>query len=139
MQKIIPVVNSILMHEEQILLLRRSPHLYSQAGKWSGVSGLLDAGQTAIAQAYQEIDEEIELTRADLILLAQSEPVHLPDSERENRILQVHPFLFSVRDPKKIIMNYENDRLEWVRFEQIKEFQTVSGLEEIIQNLLDQL
>jgi ADP-ribose pyrophosphatase YjhB (NUDIX family) len=68
----------------EVLLLRRSERVGTYRGLWAGVSGYLEA-KSQLEQAYREMEEEVGLRSEDLRLLAEGEPLVVPDERVDTR------------------------------------------------------
>ena len=106
------VVTCFLQYEARILLLRRSSAVRTYSGKWAGVSGSIESS-TPLGQAKREIQEEVGLEKADVQLLRHGEPLDVSDAE-QGLHWRVPPFLFVVRDPSLIWLNWEHVESRWV-------------------------
>jgi 8-oxo-dGTP diphosphatase len=124
------VVTAFLKHQGKILLVRRSQQVGSYQGRWSGISGYLEA-PTALAQALQEIWEETGLKEEDVTLLKSGTPL-LVDDPTSPVLWEVHPFLFQIKDPDAIHLDWENTTLRWVDPEDLSQYPTVPGLAEAL-------
>ena len=122
------VVTCFLQHGARILLLRRSSAVSTHRGKWAGVSGGIEA-PAPLAQAMQEILEETGLREADVRLLRQGEPLDVLDWEHGVE-WRVHPFLFAVRDPSLIRLDWEHDDSRWIDPAEMGQVETVPMLKE---------
>ena len=85
------VVTCFLEHEGKIALLRRSPGVSTYKGRWAGVSGYIEEGNTPYEQALVEIKEETSLDEEDTRLVKQGEPLEAVDEELGKKWL-IHPF-----------------------------------------------
>ena len=131
---------------DEVLLLRRSERVGTYRGRWAGVSGYLEAGRP-LEQAYREIEEEVGLGRGDVRLLAQGEPLAVPDETIDTR-WTVHPFLFEVvteggepgddaGDLKvaptgSLRLDWEHTESRWVKPAELLALKTVPGLAEAL-------
>ena len=122
------VVTSFLQHNGRILVLKRSNAVRTHRGKWAGISGSMERGAT-LDQALREIREETGLGQADVRLLRRGEPLDVTDSENQVE-WRVHPFLFGVRDPSHIELDWEHTDSRWIDPRQIRELDTVPMLAE---------
>lgn len=116
--------------QAEVLLLRRSERVATYRGRWAGVSGYLEAG-TPLEQAYREIEEEVGLERADVRLLAEGEPLVVPDEAIDRRWM-VHPFLLEVLRPEHVRLDWEHTESRWVKPEEVAALQTVPSLAEAL-------
>lgn len=119
------VVTAFLRHHGRILVVRRSAAVGTYHGRWSGISGYLEA--TPLEQAFTEIREETGLATADVELRAQGEPISITDPDLGVR-WTVHPFLFEVYAPEKIRLDWENLEMRWVDPEELSRLETVPAL-----------
>lgn len=124
------VVTDILRHKGRILLLQRSDRVGSYRGQWAGVSGYIEAGESAEAAAKRELEEELGLGGARLARATD------PQSFRDGEVVwTVYPFLFDVRDPK-VKVDWEHRGYEWVSPEDVSKYATVPGLQKLVCKLL---
>lgn len=121
------VVTCFLEHEGLVLVLRRSGQVRTHQGRWAGVSGYLEAA-TPLEQAYQELQEEVGLGPDDVELVAQGEPLDIPDPPNDT-LWRVHPFRFLLRDPSRVRLDWEHTESRWVPPEEIAVLETVPQLE----------
>ena len=116
--------------QAEILLLRRSDRVSTYQGLWAAVSGYLEA-ESPLDQAYREVEEEVGLGRGDVRLLAQGEPLVVPDKTIDTR-WSVYPFLFEALRPEHIRLDWEHTESRWVRVEEMGGLETVPRLEEAL-------
>lgn len=128
------VVTVFLTHRSKILLLKRSNEVGTYKGHWAGVSGYLESNN-ALAQALTEMAEEVGLGKEDVTLLRAGKPLEIVDRTR-GRAWRVHPFLFAVHEPDKIILDWENKEMRWILPEEIVQFQTVPALKEALDRVI---
>jgi 8-oxo-dGTP diphosphatase len=130
------VVTCFLLHrggDDEILLLRRSQQVGTYRGRWAGVSGYIEETDP-LTQAYTEIEEETGLAREDVQLLRTGEPLEVVDVEADRRWI-VHPFLFEVREPAKIQVDWEHSETRWIRPQDIFHYETVPQLAETLMRV----
>jgi 8-oxo-dGTP pyrophosphatase MutT (NUDIX family) len=89
-----------------------------------------------LQQAKREIREETGITDTALRLVAQGEPLEVPDSELQVCWI-VYPFLFEIDDREGIRLDWENTELCWVAPERVQAFATVPKLAEALQRCLE--
>lgn len=126
------VVTCFLKFGAKILLLRRSELVGSFQGKWAGVSGHVET--TADEQALVEIEEEASLCREDLKLLKRGRPLEVNDDEAGVKWV-VHPFLFQIKEPGKIKIDWEHQEIRWIDPEDIDNYDTVPMLKEVLEQV----
>jgi 8-oxo-dGTP pyrophosphatase MutT (NUDIX family) len=121
------VVTSFLEENGKILLLRRSARVGTYQGRWAGVSGGIDPGNTPEQQARQEIREETGLADADVELVSNAAPLAIDDVAGGLQWL-VYPFRFLVRHPERIRTDWEHVEARWVAPTDLASYETVPNL-----------
>ena len=129
------IVTSFLKNDENILILKRSDMVKSMKGLWAGVSGMIEQDETPLVRAKIEIFEEVGLEEKHIKLLKSSEQIKVESPQYRNHQWEIFPFLFETKNTK-IKLNWENSDFKWINVDQIKEFETVPNLEEILLNLI---
>lgn len=103
-------------------------------GRWSGISGYLE--HKPLEQALVEIREETGLSGDEIELVKKGEPLEILDAE-QNRRWRVHPFLFHVKRPDAVRLDWENLELHWITPSEIDNYETVPSLKETLARCLD--
>jgi len=127
------VVTCFLEHGKRILILKRSHKVGTYRRSWAGVSGYIEKDD--VEQAFTEISEETELYRNDLKLIKKGEPLEVIDRSL-NRKWIVHPFLFHVKAPDKIRIDWEHTDAKWIEPKELTNYKTVPGLEEALRRVI---
>jgi len=122
------VITAFLRHQGKILLVKRSEKVGSYQGRWSAISGYLD-DPTPLAQAQREIREETGLETSDIKLIRCGDPLEIPSPEH-HCCWVVHPFLFDIKDPQHIRLDWENCESSWIEPASISNYTTVPMLQE---------
>lgn len=123
------VVTCFLEHESKIPLLRRSQRVGTYRGRWAGVSGYIEEGNTPYEQALKEIREETGLSQEDVQLVKEGQPLEVIDEELGRKWV-VHPFRFRVMSPQKIRIDWEHTEMKWIDPKEIGKYETVPKLAE---------
>jgi len=123
------VVTCFLEREGKICLLKRSRQVGTYRGRWAGVSGYLEEGNTPYQQALEELREEAGLAEEDLELLKTGEPLEAVDEELGRKWV-IHPFRFRLLSLEKLRIDWEHTEFRWIKPEKITEFETVPKLAE---------
>lgn len=127
------VVTCFLENNNRILILKRSEKVGSYRGQWAGVSGYMESND--IEQACTEIKEETGLNKADIEIRAKGSPLEITDNKMGRKWI-VHPFLFHVKSPGKIKIDWEHIESQWIEPEDIDKFDTVPGLGKALNRVL---
>ena len=128
------VITVFLSHAGKILVLKRSTKVGTYQGYWSGVSGYLERTDP-LDQAYTEISEEVGLSSDQVTLIRREAPLEVVD-QVQGRAWRVYPFLFAVREPEQIRLDWENTEMRWINPSELSRLQTVPGLAEVLQRVL---
>ena len=123
------VVTCFLESGDKILLLRRSGQVSTYQGRWAGVSGYIE--KTPDEQALTEIKEEVGLASDDVQLIRKGRPLEVEDEKLGVKWI-VHPYLFHVKDPGKIKIDWEHKEVKWIDPGKIDRYQTVPRLKEAL-------
>jgi 8-oxo-dGTP diphosphatase len=124
-EKPTPVVTCFLESEGKIIILLRSDKVGTYQGKWGGVAGFIES--TPVQQALTEIQEETGLSHADIRLVKTGSPIIVADKSLNHQWL-VHPFLFHVLNPSKIITDWEHREMRWINPAELGNYDTVPSL-----------
>lgn len=127
------VVTCFLESESEILVLRRSDRVGSYRGRWAGVSGYIET--TPDEQAITEISEETGLSEKDIEFTRKGEPLVVEDREL-NVTWIVHPYLFHVKSRSKVAINWEHREAQWIKPQDIVNYETVPMLKEALSRLI---
>jgi len=126
----VEVVTSIIYHQGEILILKRSDRVSTYKGKWAGVSGYKEDLEPEAA-ARREIEEETGIKNPELI--KKGGFMYIRDGRR---LWKIHLFLWKVEE-KDIKIDWEHTEYRWIEPEKIKNFDTVPGLGKAIEKLLN--
>ena len=127
------VVTSILKNGGKILILKRSNKVGSFQGKWAGISGYVEKYDfSPLKRAIIEIEEETGLNESEIKLIRAAKPIEIRDGEV---VWRVHAFLFEV-EKKEIKIDWEHSEYKWVKPGEIKNYDVVPSLNEVIHALL---
>jgi 8-oxo-dGTP pyrophosphatase MutT (NUDIX family) len=131
------VVTCLLEHDGKILLLKRSNLVGTYRGLWGGVAGYVEELEDPYVTALKEISEEAGVSLDALTLIKKGDPVEISDTYEGRRYEWiVYPFLFHVEDKGLIHIDWEHEEYRWVYPSELKKFDTVPGLDEIVTQLL---
>lgn len=129
-RRVVPVVTVFLTAGGKVALFQRSDRVGTYRHEWAGVSGYVE--RLPLDQAYVELSEETGLSRADVALRGMGVPV-LVEDESLGRAWMVHPFLFELQDPRKVTIDWEAERFEWMTPDALRDLHTVPGLDRALE------
>lgn len=121
------VVTAFLEWDGRILILRRSDKVGTYQSKWAGISGYLEKGNTPLQQVIIEIQEETGLSGAEVSLYKEGDCLEITDEKIDTRWV-VHPFRFKVKNGERIKIDWEHTDYEWIKPEDLAEYETVPNL-----------
>jgi 8-oxo-dGTP pyrophosphatase MutT (NUDIX family) len=123
------VVTAILENDNKLLILKRSEKVKSYKHKWSGISGYFEKKEDLLSRALIEIYEETQIKKENITLRKILEKIEI-EIENSKKII-VQPFLFSSKT-NLISLNWENDEYKWIKEEEVKSYDTVPRLIEML-------
>ena len=129
------IVTCFLKNGDKILLLKRSKKVKSMKGLWAGISGIIEGKEAPLDRAKTEIFEELGIKEDQIKLVKTASEMRIKSPQYQNHEWEIFPFLFSIENPE-IKLNWENSEYEWIKAEQLSEYETVPSLEKVLFNLL---
>jgi 8-oxo-dGTP pyrophosphatase MutT (NUDIX family) len=127
------VVTCLLENEGKILLLKRSERVKTYRRMWGGVAGYIEENEDPYEAAIKEIKEEAGIDNNDFRLIKQGDPISFIDVyEGKEYEWTVFPFLFKIKSKEKIQIDWEHSNYEWIVPSDIKNYDTVPRLKEIV-------
>jgi 8-oxo-dGTP pyrophosphatase MutT (NUDIX family) len=129
------IVTSFVTNNEKFLLLKRSNKVKSMKGLWGAVSGIIEEGEEPLVRAKIEIYEEIGIKSQTLRLLKAGREMAITSPQYPDHQWIVFPFLFATDSPR-ISLNWENVSYQWIKADDIRNYDTVPSLSEVLFNLL---
>ena len=130
------IVTSFIKNDNKILILKRSDKVKSMKCLWAGVSGIIEKNDTTpLARAKTEILEETGINEEEIELLKANERIKIKAAQYKNHEWSIFPFLFKTKN-LEIKLNWENSEFQWIKPNEIKNYETVPELEKILFSLL---
>ena len=129
------IVTSFLKNSNKILLLKRSEEVKSMKNLWAGISGIIEGEEKPLDRAKIEIFEEVGISEEHITLIKSTKEFTIESPQYKNQEWIIFPFFFKT-DTNNIKLNWENSDFRWIEVNQLKEFNTVPSLEEILLGLL---
>jgi 8-oxo-dGTP pyrophosphatase MutT (NUDIX family) len=130
------VVTCILEHEGKILLFKRSNLVGTYRGLWGGVAGYVEKLEDPYDTAIKEIRQETSISLDALKLVRKGEPIEFSDTYDGRKYdWIVHPFLFHIRSKEIVRIDWEHEEYRWVTLSELKKFDMVPGLDEVVAQL----
>ena len=120
-----PVMNCVVMHKRNILLVQRSKSLNFYPGYWNGVSGFLDDAKGLCEKVEEELREELGLHSKDILFIKLAE-VFDQDEPKYKKTWIVHPVLVKVKTDK-IRLDWEAKQFVWITINKAKKMKLLPG------------
>jgi 8-oxo-dGTP pyrophosphatase MutT (NUDIX family) len=131
------VVTCILEHSGKILLFKRSNLVGTYRGLWGGVAGYVEELEDPYDTAVKEIRQETGIDLDDLELVRKGSPIEFSDTYDGRRYdWIVYPFLFHIESKELVQIDWEHEEYRWVSPSELKKFDIVPGLDEVVAQLL---
>ena len=130
------IVTSFIKDDDKILILQRSDKVKSMKCLWAGVSGIIEKqDKTPLDRAKTEIREETGINENEIELLKSIEQIKIESAQYKNHEWNIFAFLFKAKSTK-VKLNWENSDYNWIKPNEIKNYETVPELEKILFSLL---
>lgn len=133
--KEIQSVTCFLEYQGSILILLRSDQVRSYKGIWGGVSGRIQDERTPLGQAELEVKEETGLCGDDIESVNEGQVLVFDDNEVKIHKV-VYPFLFKIKDPNKVKIDWEHIQMKWIKPFEIEQYQTMPQLKETMLRVI---
>ena len=131
------VVTCILEHGGKILLFKRSNLVGTYRGLWGGVAGYVEELEDPYDTAVKESRQEAGIGVDALELVRKGDPIEFSDTYDGRRYdWIVYPFLFHIESKELVRVDWEHEEYRWVSPSELKKFDTVPGLDDVVAQLL---
>ena len=123
------VVTSIIRRGDRILLLKRSDKVGTNRGKWAGVSGYVEPGESPEQAAPREIREELSID--NFVIAGRADPIIIRET---GHIWTIHPFLYDV-EGEDVSIDWEHTEYKWLPPSEVVAYDTVPGFVKMLADL----
>ncbi|MEK7158015.1 MAG: DUF3850 domain-containing protein [Patescibacteria group bacterium] len=127
-----PVINCVVQYQDYILLVQRSASLRFYPNVWNGISGFLDDERSIEDKAREELREELGIASKDIVSIRRGD-IFDQEEEQYRKTWIVHPILVEVKT-NVVKLDWEAQRYQWVRPEDIKTFDLLPGFDRVLQS-----
>jgi 8-oxo-dGTP pyrophosphatase MutT (NUDIX family) len=104
---------------------------------WGGVAGYVEELEDPYDTALKEIRQEAGIGVDALELVRKAEPIEFSDTYDGRRYdWIVYPFLFHIESKELVRVDWEHEEYRWVSPSELKKFDTVPGLDDVVAQLL---
>lgn len=129
-----PVLNCVVMFEDKVLLVQRSKGMRLYPGYWNGISGFLDDQKSLVQKVYEELREELGISRKHIISIQLAKILN-QDAPKYKKTWIVHPVLVKV-DTDKIKLDWEAQNYKWIKPREVKKLDLLPGFAETLKEAL---
>ena len=129
------IVTSFITSNGKMLILKRSSKVKSMKNLWAGISGIIEKNEAPLERAKIEIFEELGIRENEIKLIKAADKMKVFSPQYKNHEWEVFPFLFETNSPK-IKLNWENSEYKWILPKELKNFEAVPNLNQVLLNLL---
>lgn len=131
------VITVFVKYKNEILLLKRSQKVDAYQGKWNSVSGYFDEVLPVREKILEEIEEELGIGENNILLIRLGRFYHFTDND-EVRTWIIFPTLVELKNKPKIKLDWEHTEYKWIKFEEMRNFDTVPNLKESLKNAMEE-
>mgnify|MGYP001614629867 CR=1 FL=1 len=124
------VVTGIVKYKEKILILKKSKDDWNYPNKWSFCSGYVKEFESAEDTVIREIKEETGLSAK---IAKKGKLLEVKDN-KNGKTWIIIVFLCSVKSSNVRLCD-ENVEYKWIKYEEIKKYDTVPGLQKDLKVL----
>jgi isopentenyldiphosphate isomerase len=129
------VITVFLMHEDEILIMKRSDKVRTYQGKWNTVAGYLDEIKPLEEKVLEEIEEETGI-KQEVIQSIKTGKLYSFNDEKLDKTWIIQPVLVVLKEKPEIKLDWEHTDFKWIKKEDIDKFDTVPNLKRSLENIL---
>lgn len=129
-QKEAAVINVFIIFKNELLILKRSDKVGNYKERWNVVVGYYDELKAVEEKALGEVGEETGIGR-DQIRDVKICPNFKLDDKEIDKIFYVFPVLITLKYKLEIKLDWEHTEYSWIKFDELKNYDIVYGLEKI--------
>jgi ADP-ribose pyrophosphatase YjhB (NUDIX family) len=128
-----PVINCVVKYQDKFLMVKRSKDV-NYPGTWDGVSGFLDDNKSLEEKVWEEMEEEIGVTKENIISIKVGQ-IFDKNDEKKKKTYVIHPILVEI-STDQIKLCWENEEYRWIDLDETKNFDLLPGYEQVLKNVL---
>lgn len=128
-----PVINCVVEHEGNILLVKRANNLRFYPGLWNGISGFLDDSQSIEDKAKEELSEELDMPAAKIQKIDVA-PVLVQEDSKINRSWIVFP-VHVIVNTNKFKLDREASEAKWLSLSEARKKKLMPGFNEVLDSI----
>ncbi|MBX4190650.1 NUDIX domain-containing protein [Candidatus Saccharibacteria bacterium] len=126
-----PVINTVVVNGDKILLLHRSNELRLYPGYWNGISGFLDDTKSIQQKIYEEFKEELGIDKSRVKIKKVGRPF-LQEAPEYKKTWLVVPVLVEAKTTE-YRLDWEAQEARWFKLDEIAAIKLMPGYENLIK------
>lgn len=127
-----PVINCAVKYKDTILIVTRSESMRLYPGYWNGISGFLDDKKSLSYKVYEELKEELGITKKDVISIKLGE-IFDQEAPKYRKTWIVHPVSVKLRT-NRVKLDWEAEDHKWIKPSEAKKFRLLPGFNLVLKN-----
>lgn len=132
---IAPVITIFVCYRDSVLLLKRSDKVLTYRGKWNTVAGYLDELKPIQEKIFQELSEELGITKRNIKTFRIGESYTFTD-KTTNKTWIVYPAKVELTQKTDIILDWEHTEYRWIHPSEIDKYDTVPNAKVSLEQAL---
>jgi 8-oxo-dGTP diphosphatase len=130
-----PVLNVVVYHEGEILIVKRSQKVSAYRSLWNGISGFIDEPKSIEEFAKQELGEELGLDERVIARIDVCEPYEV-DDRGIDRTWVVYPVLVILSQRPIITLDWEHTDCVWIDPDSLSDYEYVKDFDVSVRKAL---
>lgn len=127
-----PVINVIVHHDGEILIVQRSHKVSNYQGLWNGISGFIDTPKPIHEFARQELREELALHDQRIHTITVCHPYEVVDASID-RTWVVYPTLAHLAVRPDIVLDWEHTDYAWIPPHHVAQYSHVPDFDKSVK------
>lgn len=128
-----PVLNCVLRYKDKFLVVQRSKKSNFYPEYWNGISGFLDDNKSLEEKIYEELIEELGISKEKILNYKLAEIFNKDEPEYKKTWI-IHPVLVEV-STDKVELDWEAENYKWLSIDEIKKLKLLPGFEITLEKI----
>ena len=129
------VITIFIKYENKILILKRSDQVLTYKGKWNTVAGYLDQVKPIMDKVYEELREEVGISKEDINMFYLGDSYSFEDNYIE-KIWIIYPILVILEKKPEIILDWEHTDYKWIEPSMISSYNIVPNMAKSLEMVI---
>lgn len=128
-----PVLNCVLKYKDKFLVVQRSKESNFYPEYWNGISGFLDDNKSLEEKIFEELSEELGISKTEVISYKLAEIFNKDEPEYKKTWI-IHPVLVEV-SIDKVKLDWEAENYKWLTIDEIKNLKLLPGFDIVLEKI----